>query len=68
MLKLDKNKGVIKKIPKTLAKIKKICIIDSVGAQTNRNEFNTPRRYRLETQAVFSYFFINFAKLLDNGK
>lgn len=49
MLKLDKNKGDIKKIPKTLAKIKKICIIYSVGAQTNRNEFNTPRRYRLET-------------------
>ena len=41
-------------------------IIYSVGAQTNRNEFNAPRRYRLETQAVFSYFFINFAKLLDN--
>lgn len=40
MLKLDKNKGdmktgaVLKKIPKTLAKIKKMCIIDSVGAQT----------------------------------
>ena len=43
-------------------------IIYSVGAQTNRNEFNTPRRYRLETQTVFSYFFINFAKLLDSMK
>ena len=47
--------------------MQKMSIIYSVGAQTNRNEFNTPRRYRLEIQAVFSYFFINFAKLLDNG-
>ena len=61
------QKNIIKVI-KSLANKIEMSIIYSVGAQTNRNEFNTPRRYRLETQAVFSYFFINFAKLLDSGK
>ena len=47
----------MKKIIKTLANKVEMSIIYSVGAQTNRNEFNAPRRYRLEIQAVFFIFF-----------